>query len=211
MQLLRFVFRSFRDIVLSVLSRKYVLMKCKAITYGLCAGVAFSVQMAGKDFSVIPDGTKRARAGTPTSEYRLVRVEVALTRSGSGYLRCEASARLASPRLFPGRRGDCETRRPFVMRRIAKPCAASVAERVASRAISSSVECVALSTSMISLTSNDAKSAMKPPRMTCRRNRKPASWPPEDPARGDARRQSRCDGGIERQASMSSARRDPPP
>ena len=64
MQLLRFVFRSLRDIVLSVLSRKYVLMKCKAITYGLCAGVAFSVQMAGKDFSVIPD-EPNARAREP--------------------------------------------------------------------------------------------------------------------------------------------------
>jgi GT2 family glycosyltransferase len=55
MQLTRFVFRSFRDLFLSVLSGKFVLMKCKAIIYGLCAGVAFSVQMAGKDFSVIPD------------------------------------------------------------------------------------------------------------------------------------------------------------
>ena len=30
-------------------------MKCETIIYGLCAGVVFSVQMAGKDFSVISD------------------------------------------------------------------------------------------------------------------------------------------------------------
>ncbi len=53
--LIRFVFRSFKDIVFSALSGKFVLMKCKAIMYGLCAGVAFSVQMAGKDLSAIPD------------------------------------------------------------------------------------------------------------------------------------------------------------
>ena len=54
MPLMRFVFRSFRDIVFSVLSGKFVVMKCKAIIYGLCAGVGFSVQMAGKDLSAIP-------------------------------------------------------------------------------------------------------------------------------------------------------------
>jgi GT2 family glycosyltransferase len=55
MQLRRFVFRSFRDMLFSVLSGKFILMKCKTIIYGLCAGVAFSVQMAGKDLSAIPD------------------------------------------------------------------------------------------------------------------------------------------------------------
>lgn len=55
MQLMRFVFRSFRDIFFSFLSGKFILMKCKTIIYGLCAGIAFSVQMAGKDLSIIPD------------------------------------------------------------------------------------------------------------------------------------------------------------
>jgi hypothetical protein len=39
----------------SFLSGKFVIMKCKTIIYGLCAGVAFSVQMAGRDLSIIPD------------------------------------------------------------------------------------------------------------------------------------------------------------
>jgi GT2 family glycosyltransferase len=55
MPLMMLVFRSFRAMFLSVLSGKFILMKCKAILYGLCSGVAFSVQMAGKDFSIIPD------------------------------------------------------------------------------------------------------------------------------------------------------------
>ena len=55
MQLMKFVFRSFRDIFFSLLSGKFVLRKCQTIIYGLCAGVVFSVQMAGKDFSVISD------------------------------------------------------------------------------------------------------------------------------------------------------------
>ena len=55
MPLMKFVFRSFRDMLYSFLSGKYVMMKCKTIIYGLCAGVVFSVQMAGKDLSIIPD------------------------------------------------------------------------------------------------------------------------------------------------------------
>jgi len=55
MQLMRFVFRSFRDIFFSFLSGKFILRKCETIIYGLCAGVVFSVRMAGKDFSVISD------------------------------------------------------------------------------------------------------------------------------------------------------------
>ena len=53
MQLMKFVFRSFRDIIFSILSGKFILRKCETIIYGLCAGVVFSVKMAGKDFSVI--------------------------------------------------------------------------------------------------------------------------------------------------------------
>ena len=41
--------------IFSVLSGKFILMKCETIIYGLCAGVVFSVKMAGKDFSVISD------------------------------------------------------------------------------------------------------------------------------------------------------------
>jgi hypothetical protein len=40
--------------VFSAVSGKFVVMKCKTIIYGLCAGVAFSVQMAWKD-SAVPD------------------------------------------------------------------------------------------------------------------------------------------------------------
>jgi hypothetical protein len=57
----------------------------------------------------------------------------------------------------------------LVKRRTAKPWAASAAVRAASQASSSSVECVAPSTSITSLASNEAKSAMKPPRATWRR------------------------------------------
>ncbi len=59
-QLIRFVFRSFRDIFYSFMTGKYVVMKSKAILYGLCAGVGFSVQMAGKDLSAIPDEPRRS-------------------------------------------------------------------------------------------------------------------------------------------------------
>jgi GT2 family glycosyltransferase len=55
MQMARFVFRSFRDIFHSIVSGKFILTKCKTIIYGLCAGAAFSVRMAGKDISIITD------------------------------------------------------------------------------------------------------------------------------------------------------------
>ena len=63
----------------------------------------------------------------------------------------------------------------LVKRRMSNPSAASVAERAASRAISSSVECVAPSTSTMIRASRQAKSTMRRPRMTWRRNRKPAT------------------------------------
>jgi hypothetical protein len=61
----------------------------------------------------------------------------------------------------------------LVKRTTAKPWAARAAERAASRAISSLVECVAPSTSKTSRASKHAKSAIKPLRTTWRRNRNP--------------------------------------
>ena len=55
MQMAKFFFRSFKEIVLSILSRKFVLMKCKTIIYGLCAGFVFSVQMGGRNLSNMSD------------------------------------------------------------------------------------------------------------------------------------------------------------
>lgn len=45
----RFVFRSFRDMFLSIRSGKFALEKCKTILYGLCSGVAFAIRMPKKD------------------------------------------------------------------------------------------------------------------------------------------------------------------
>jgi GT2 family glycosyltransferase len=45
----KFIFRSFRDIVLCLGDGKFVLAKWRAVSYGLCAGVGFSVRMAKKD------------------------------------------------------------------------------------------------------------------------------------------------------------------
>jgi GT2 family glycosyltransferase len=45
----KFIFKSFRDMILSFRSGKFVLAKWRAIIYGLCAGVGFSVRMAKKD------------------------------------------------------------------------------------------------------------------------------------------------------------------
>jgi GT2 family glycosyltransferase len=42
----KFLFRSLRDMILSLRDGKFVLAKWRAITYGLCAGVGFSVRMA---------------------------------------------------------------------------------------------------------------------------------------------------------------------
>ena len=55
MRLMKFLLSSFSDVFFSLLSGKFVLMKCKTIIYGLCAGIVFSLQMAGKDLSIIPD------------------------------------------------------------------------------------------------------------------------------------------------------------
>ena len=44
----KFIFRCFRDMLLSVRDGKFVLLKWKAILYGLCSGIGFSVRMAKK-------------------------------------------------------------------------------------------------------------------------------------------------------------------
>jgi GT2 family glycosyltransferase len=51
---LRFIFRSFRDIFLSIRSGKFALVKCQTILYGLCSGVAFAMRTPKKDtFSLL--------------------------------------------------------------------------------------------------------------------------------------------------------------
>lgn len=45
----KFVFRSMRDLVLSIRGDKYVIARWQAIGYGLAAGVAFSLRMGKKD------------------------------------------------------------------------------------------------------------------------------------------------------------------
>ena len=47
--MVKFIFRSFRDVFLSIRDGKFILMKFKAIAYGVCAGVGFSMRMAKKD------------------------------------------------------------------------------------------------------------------------------------------------------------------
>jgi GT2 family glycosyltransferase len=49
MNTFRFIFRSFRDIFLSIRSGKFALEKCQTILYGLCSGIAFAVSMPKKD------------------------------------------------------------------------------------------------------------------------------------------------------------------
>ena len=51
----RFIFRSFRDIYLSIRSGAFVWTKCKTILYGVFSGIAFSAKMAAKDGSITPD------------------------------------------------------------------------------------------------------------------------------------------------------------
>jgi GT2 family glycosyltransferase len=46
--MVKFIFRSLRDVFLSLQDGRSVLAKWKAIGYGLCAGVGFSARMAGK-------------------------------------------------------------------------------------------------------------------------------------------------------------------
>ena len=45
----KFLFRSLRDMLLSLWNGKFVLAKWQAVSYGLCAGVGFSVRMAKKN------------------------------------------------------------------------------------------------------------------------------------------------------------------
>ena len=51
----RFVFRCFRDVFLSIRSGNSVLMKCKTIIYGAFSGIVFSAQMSKKDGSIVPE------------------------------------------------------------------------------------------------------------------------------------------------------------
>jgi GT2 family glycosyltransferase len=44
----KFMFRCFRDIFLSIRDGKFVVMKCRSIIYGVCAGIAFSLRMRKK-------------------------------------------------------------------------------------------------------------------------------------------------------------------
>jgi GT2 family glycosyltransferase len=54
-QTARYIFRSLRDVFLSIRSGTSVLMKCKTILYGAFLGIVFSAQMANKDGSISPD------------------------------------------------------------------------------------------------------------------------------------------------------------
>jgi GT2 family glycosyltransferase len=45
----QFVFRSFRDMILSIKSGKFILLKCKTIVYGLYSGVTFAISMPKKE------------------------------------------------------------------------------------------------------------------------------------------------------------------
>jgi GT2 family glycosyltransferase len=51
----KFIFRSFRDIFLSIRSGQLILNKCRSILYGLCAGVGFSVRMVKKDAGLLEE------------------------------------------------------------------------------------------------------------------------------------------------------------
>jgi GT2 family glycosyltransferase len=45
----KFLFRSFRDMFMSIRDGRLVLLKCRVIVYGLCSGIQFSVRMTRKD------------------------------------------------------------------------------------------------------------------------------------------------------------------
>jgi GT2 family glycosyltransferase len=45
----QFIFRSFRDVALSIRSRRFALLKCRTILYGLCSGIVFALSMPNKD------------------------------------------------------------------------------------------------------------------------------------------------------------------
>jgi GT2 family glycosyltransferase len=46
---LQFIFRSLRDVSLSIRSRRFALLKCQTILYGLCSGIVFALSMPNKD------------------------------------------------------------------------------------------------------------------------------------------------------------------
>jgi GT2 family glycosyltransferase len=46
---LQFLFRSFRDVFLSIRTRRFALLKCQTILYGLYSGIVFALSMPNKD------------------------------------------------------------------------------------------------------------------------------------------------------------------
>jgi len=45
----QFIFRSLRDVVLSIRDGRFALLKCQTILYGLCSGIVFALSMPNKD------------------------------------------------------------------------------------------------------------------------------------------------------------------
>ena len=45
----QFIFRSLRDVVLSIRAGRFALLKCQTILYGLCSGIVFALSMPNKD------------------------------------------------------------------------------------------------------------------------------------------------------------------
>jgi hypothetical protein len=45
----QFLFRSFRDVYLSIRSGRFALLKCQTILYGLCSGIVFALSTPKKD------------------------------------------------------------------------------------------------------------------------------------------------------------------
>jgi GT2 family glycosyltransferase len=45
---IQFIYRSFRDMIISIKSGKFPLVKCRTIFYGLCAGIAFAMSTPDK-------------------------------------------------------------------------------------------------------------------------------------------------------------------
>ncbi len=52
---IKFVFRSFRDVLLSIRDGRFPIAKCQTILYGLCSGVAFAMSMPKKDMFGVLD------------------------------------------------------------------------------------------------------------------------------------------------------------
>jgi GT2 family glycosyltransferase len=46
---IQFIYRSFRDMILSIKSGRFPLAKCRTIFYGLCSGIAFALSMPKKE------------------------------------------------------------------------------------------------------------------------------------------------------------------